>query len=279
MLKATHTGQLFAGLLDCYVLEDERRVVSQRGVVRALTGSATGSAPLGRYLDRLPARFAHLAAQPEIAFASPTGPAKGRSVEWLSELLDAYVDAFMAGELHATQVDLARQARAIQSAAAKIGWTALVDEATGYQDVRETTALSFMYRALLLESRCQWDLMWPADFAEAVCRLHDEPFDGTQPRFLASTYEKLYRLVLGEEVYAELKSRNPEPSFGTNHHQWLTPEAREVVRKQVPILTALAETCGNKEEFWARVEHRYAKRPLQLSWFAPKRAKDDGEAA
>lgn len=268
--KATHSGSLFDGLLDCYVLEDERRVVSQRGVVRALTGDAAGSTSLDRFLQRLPQKYSHLATPPVIEFVRPGGGvANGRDVLWLSDLLDAYVDAFMAGELHAQQTKLALQARKIQVAASKVGWTALVDEATNYQLVREATALSFAFRAILLESRATWDLMWTPDFSESMCRLHGAPFDGTQPRFLASTYEKLYRLVLSDEVYEELKRRNPEPSFGTNHHQWLTPEAREVIRRQIPILTALAETCGSKDEFWARVEHRYARRPLQLSWLVP----------
>ena len=71
-------------------------MVSQRGVVRALTGDATGSAPLARFLDRLPKRFMHLAMQPVIEFSLPGGGlAKGRDVLWLSDLLDAYVDAFM----------------------------------------------------------------------------------------------------------------------------------------------------------------------------------------
>jgi hypothetical protein len=280
--KATHTGTLLDWLLDCYVLDDDRRVVSQRGVVRALTEGGRERGDLGRYLARLPQEFSHLQAAPEIEFSSPSGPAKGREAQWLVDLLRAYDEADDSGALHPSQRHLARNARRILRALAGVGIIALIDEATNYQQVREATnyqqvreatALSFTFRALLLESRCPWNLMWPADFTESMCRLHGEPFDGTQPRFLASTYEKLYRLVLGDEVYEELKRRNPESSFGTNHHQWLTPEAREVVRKQIPILTALAETVGSKEEFWARVEHRYANKPLQLSWLVPTRDK------
>ena len=32
--KATHTGTLFDGLLDCYVLDDERRMITNRGTVQ-----------------------------------------------------------------------------------------------------------------------------------------------------------------------------------------------------------------------------------------------------
>lgn len=281
--KATHVGSLFGGALDCYVLDDERRVVSHRGIVRTLTSNGTGagrnSGNLEPYLSRLPNKFSHLNVGAEIEFASPGGKAKGREATWLVELLKAYDEADDEGLLHPKQVPLAKNARRILRALAGVGLVALIDEATDYQRVREAENLSFTFRAILLDRYGDWDLMWTPDFVEQMCRLHRQPFDGTQPRFIASTYEKLYRLILTDEVYEELKRRNPEPSFGTNHHQWLTPEARTVVGRQVPILTALAETCDSKEAFWAFVEHKYAKRPLQMSWVGPVRGKNAPEAA
>lgn len=270
--KATHTGTLFDGLLDCYVLDDERRVVSQRGMVRALSGGSD-SGNLGQYLARLPGNSAVSTLGTVVEFATPNGAvAKGIEATAIPDLLQLYIAALEAGTLHAQQVPVAMRAAKMLGALAKIGIIALVDEATGFQAQREAAALSFAFRAILLESTCQWDLMWPVEFVESVCKLHGEAFDGgAQPRFLASTYDKLYHLILGDEVCAELKRRNPEPKFGSNHHQWLTPEAREVVRRQIPVVIALADTSGSKEEFWARVEHKYANRPLQLSWLIPDR--------
>jgi len=271
-IKATHQGTIFDGLLDCYVLDDERRVVSQRGVVRALTAGGRDRGDLGQYLGRLPSRFATLATATEIDFVRPDGgTAKGREAQWVVDLLKAYDEAEDLGELHHAQLDIARNARRLLRALAGVGIVALIDEATDFQAVRDAAAMSFTFRAILLESRCPWDLMWPQEFVAAMCRLHRVSFEGTHPQFLASTYDKIYRLVLGEDSKQELKRRNPEPSFGTNHHQWLTPEAREVLRCQVPYITATAEQCATKEEFWARMEHRYRKRPLQLSWIVPVR--------
>lgn len=276
--KATHTGTLFDGLLDCYVLADERRVVSRRGMAKALSG-AHGSTNLTQYLDRIPGGSAALAACTVFEFSLPGGGvATGIEASVVPDLLQLYVDALGAGSLHSQQLPVAARAAKMLGALAKIGIIALVDEATGYQLQRAAAELSFTFRALLLESKAQWDLMWPVDFVESVCRLHGERFEGgPQPRFLASTYEKLYHLILGEEVCAELKRRNPSPHFGTNHHQWLSPEAREVVKRQIPILIAYADTCGSKDEFWARVEHKYAKRPLQLSWLVPSRNPEAAE--
>jgi hypothetical protein len=88
---------------------------------------------------------------------------------------------------------------------------------------------------------------------------------------LASTYEKLYQLVLSPDVYAEIKRRNPEPHFGSNHHQLLTDPAREAITRQMPLIIGLARTSGSKDEFWARCEHHFAGRPLQLGLLAPVR--------
>lgn len=270
--KATHAGKLFDGLLDCYVLDDERRVVSQRGMASALSGGH-GSTNLAQYLGRIPGGSAALAACTVVEFTMPGGGV-GRGIEAFAipDILQLYMGALERGELHSQQLPVAMRAARMLGALAKIGIIALVDEATNYQAVREATALSFTFRAILLESTCPWNRMWSNEFVESICRLHGEHFDGGKhPRFLASTYDKLYHLILGDEVCEELKRRNPDPSFGTNHHQWLTPEAREVVRRQIPVIIALADTSNAADDFWAKIEHKYAKRPLQLSWLIPTR--------
>ena len=266
--KATHRGTIFDGLLDCYVLDDGRRVVSQRGIVKALSGREGGG--LAPYLDKLPNRFAGLQAGAEIDFQGPTGPAKGREAMWLVDFLMAYDEADDAGELHHTQRHLARQARQLLRALAKVGIVALVDEATHYQEVRNPNELAMVLRAVLAEQAGDWERLWNVHIVGPLCRLHGERFEGgKQPRWLASTYDKIYRLLLGDEVVRELKERNPVPRHGSNHHQWLTPAARTIVANQLHVVAALAETSSSKRDFWERMNHRYANKPLQLALVAP----------
>lgn len=275
---ATHVGKIFDGILECYVLDDGRRVLSQRGIIRTLINSeengGPGNAHLGRYLERLPNGSALLAAGPEIEFNVPGGgPAKGREALWFVDLLKAYDEADDNGMLHPKQAHLAKNARRIIRALAGVGIVALVDNAAGYEQTRHVTELPFIFRAMLRDSAQPWDLMWPAEFVSAVMRLNGETYSGgVHPRWMASTYDRIYKLILGEDVIAELKRRNPCPSYGSNHHQWLTPEARDTVRKQVPYITLLAEQSFSKSEFWARLENRYLKTPFQGSLFQPHRA-------
>jgi hypothetical protein len=132
--------------------------------------------------------------------------------------------------------------------------------------------VGYIARLLLSETTCEWDLMWPPEFVQAMCKLHGVAWDGgSQPMFLASTYEKIYRALLGDEAYAELKKLNPEPQFGSNHHQWLQPLARDRLAREIPKITLLAKQCATKDEFWARFEHEYQGRMLQLSMLVPDR--------
>ncbi len=132
--------------------------------------------------------------------------------------------------------------------------------------------VGYVARLLLADATCEWDLMWPSEFVHAMCKLHSIAWDGrVQPRFLGSTYERIYRTLLSDEVYELLKSKNPDPRFGSNHHQWLTPQARDKVREAIPKITLLAKQVGSKEEFWDRFDHEFVGTMLQLDFFAPKR--------
>lgn len=132
--------------------------------------------------------------------------------------------------------------------------------------------VGYVARLLLADATTEWDLMWPADFVSVMCRLHGITWDGrVQPRFLGSTYERIYRTLLTDEVYDLLKSKNPEPHHGSNHHQWLTPQAREAVRSAIPRIVTHAIRSRTKEEFWAGFDHEFAGKMLQLEFFVPRR--------
>src|SRR5690242_11209202 len=128
--KAVASGVIFGGLADVYNLDDGRRVLSQRGAVRALVAGpdATNPKALGAYLARLPARFADLSTRPDIEFDLPGGGvAKGRDALWFVDVLRAYKDAWRKEELHPSQVHLAKNADAMLDALAVGGIAALID--------------------------------------------------------------------------------------------------------------------------------------------------------
>lgn len=101
------------------MLNDERSVISQRGIVRMLTadpknpGKNDGpeKGDLGRYLERLPSKFRHLATDPSIQFRqSHGGVARGREAERVIEILQVFDQASDEGQLDSRQEHLARNA-------------------------------------------------------------------------------------------------------------------------------------------------------------------------
>lgn len=263
--KELHTGTIFNGLVDCYVLENERRLISQRGALRALSGGA-GNADFGRYLSRLPSQYAHLSSLPTCEFRTPRGPtAHGITPEQFIEILDAYVEAGLAGLLHESQLPLARNANNLRKGLSLIGLIAMIDEATGYQRARADDALTKRLNAFLLEKMSPHKTTWKAKLIYEIARLYGYPqtSDRAQP-WMKSVMDKVYRHVLNDEVKDEMKARNPEPRFGSNHHQLLRDPARELLAQDLEIVHAIALTSRNANDFWQRMGWHYGRRTFQM---------------
>ncbi len=267
----TREGSIL-GHVTCYVLEDGRRVITKRSAVAALSSSDRKGSDLTTYIERLPNGSELLATSANFVEFNLPGGRVGHGVDakTFAKMLQLYAAALQAGQLRADQMPVALRAVQLLAGVAEVGIVALVDEATGYRAQLVAQNKAFVYRALLQESMSEWSLMWPAEFVDAICRLHGKRYTGgAQPAWLASTYEKIYRIILGDDAVDEMQRRNPEPKHGTNHHQWLTPEARAVVAGQVGVVTMAAVMAaqygglGAKERFWASLEHRYRERWLQ----------------
>jgi hypothetical protein len=265
--KAVRSGVLPGTEIECHVLDDGRRVVSQRGVIAALRNGEPGTSDLARYIARLPKRFAHLAAIPNFEFSlTRGGVARGVEGAWLVDFLNAYVDAFMAGELKSSQAHLAVQAGALIRSFAKVGVEALIDEATGYQQYREDTYLGRRLNAFLREEAARWEMTWPASLAKELCKLYGWKFGtGPYPRQLASIFHKIYQIVLGEDVTAKLKELNPQPHHGSNHHQFLKPDAKLMLGDDIKTIQTIALDSNGVDDFWKRMLFHYRNAPFQMS--------------
>lgn len=131
----------------------------------------------------------------------------------------------------------------------------------------------------LLRAECgPWTKTWQADLMNELCALKGEMFTGRHPRWCARMNSIIYECVLGREMYAELKAKNPSPSKGHNHHQLITVEYRTAFEKQLSIVTALAATAGSLEDLEGRLRLLYQKKPLQLPLWAARRLPSPGLA-
>ena len=140
------------------------------------------------------------------------------------------------------------------------------DELHG-RTIREQSILRRVLDAVILPApSAEWERMFPGSLVRALCALHGLKWIcGPHPRMLASTNHKIYNLVFSSVVANEIKTRNPDPKFGSNHHQTLTPEARSYLATQLGIVEALARAAQTKDDFWAKMEAEYAGGMTQLT--------------
>lgn len=270
--RALVQGTIFEELgtpVDCYVLEGGRRVISQRGVLRALQGKSGGGegAVLGRFLARLPKRFEHLAVVAEIEFSLPSGgTATGREAQFLVDLCDAYADAFLAGELHHTQERLAKGAISLIRSFAKIGLEAIIDEATGYQRSRAERELAKRFNAYLRDDVGRWEMRFPPTLVVALAPLYGLSYvTGSYPRGLQTPFAMIYNMVFGREVADEMRRRNPNPD-AVCHHQVLKDPGHHMLTDELAVVTLLAKQSRTKAEFWRRMRNHYLGEPFQFSF-------------
>ncbi|WP_454843423.1 P63C domain-containing protein [Pseudomonas gorinensis] len=284
--KATHTGELHLGdlVLPCAVLPDGSRVLSQRGVGRAL-GKTYGGMDFKSADEepggKLPFFLAAKTLSPFISgelLAVVTEPiiyhqngavAHGISATALPQICEVWLKAREAGALTKPQLPIAARAEIIIRGLAHVGITALVDEATGYQEVRDKQALQAILDQYLRKELAAWAKRFPDEFYNQMFRLK-----GWQRKDLSSpsrrpgaagmyTNDIVYeRLAPG--ILQELEVRNPKDSKGNRkgkHHQMLTEDVgHPALAQHVHALIALMRASSSWEQFMLMLNTAFPKK-------------------
>ncbi len=223
--------------IPCYVLDDERRVIVQRGVMSALDMSQ-GTAGRGDG-DRLSRFLATRALSPfvtnelrdvitsPIRFRSGPSLAYGYEATVLADICDVVLQARKEGKLHYQQEHIAQQCEMLLRAFAKVGIVALVDEATGYQYVRQRDALSQLLEEFLSEELRRWVKTFPGSYFKEMCRLKGVPYrpDMRLPQYFGHLTNDVVYKRLAPGVLDALKEKSPKDGKGNRPnklHQWLS---------------------------------------------------------
>lgn len=251
--------------IEAHVLSDGRRVLTQREVVRVITGGRESGA-LNRYISRLPGADPAQVANKTIQFRVPGGPLGiGYEATLLVEICDLYLVARAAGSLSKSQLGLAAMAEVIMRATAKVGIIALIDEATGYQAVRSKQALQLKLQAFIAEDMAEWAQMFPPDFWIELARLEGVKYSPRNRPIRWGKYIMMFVYdAVDPDVGAELRKINPDPHFRKNHHQWLKQHGREKVNNQVQQVIAIMKLCDDMADFRRKFAKVFQKGPLQL---------------
>ena len=169
--------------IPCYVLEGEIRVLSQRGLFHGLGASRGGG---GAEMPRIMASKAISPYVPEdlaaalkspIEFQPPRGgrTAYGYPAEMLEGVIDAVLGAHQEGALPERNANIVQRAHALNRGLRRIGIIGLVDEATGYQRIREERALVTILEKFIDKELQPWTRTFPYEFYEQIYRLKGWP--------------------------------------------------------------------------------------------------------
>lgn len=146
------------------------------------------------------------------------------------DLCEAVLAARKAGKLQGQQAHIADQAELIVRALSRVGITALVDEATGYQEVRPKDALHRYLEMILRKELAAWSKRFPDEFYENIYKLRGWPWPGMGKNRYSVVAQYTRDLVyerLAPALLQELEAKSPKDENGQRKnklHQWLTDE-------------------------------------------------------
>lgn len=238
---AVYKGVLKIADLDiaCFVLDDGRRVISGRGMTAAIgmKGRGQGIARIQglKALKALENNDLPLAIANPIQFTGNSPKvdetSDGFEATVLQELCEALLKARDANALITEQeIRYGQFADALVRSFARVGIVALVDEATGYQEVRPRDALQTYLEMLVRKELAAWAKKFPDEFYENIYKLRGWVWPGMGKNRYSVVAKYTTDLVydrLAPGLLTELKSKAPQNEKGqrsTKLHQWLTDD-------------------------------------------------------
>jgi hypothetical protein len=289
VLKATHTGELKFPTpngeikISCAVLENGERVLVERSVANAL--GTKGSSMYwkkkrespediilpeyisSKYLqpffsDELKVKLSepikYLAKNKKVAF--------GREATILPDICDVWIQAKEVGALSSSQEKIAQNSYILMKGFANIGIIALVDEATGYQEIRDKIALQKILDRYLLKEYAKWAKRFPDEFYKEIFRLNNWQYNPAQtkrPDVIGLHTNNIVYERLTKGILDQLKRLNPKDEKGrrqSKHHQWLTDDiGHPELQAHLNGVIALMKAAPNWRAFIRLLERVYPK--------------------
>lgn len=268
-MDATHEGAIRIGesAIDCAVLEDETRVLSQSTIMNAL-GRAPSMGRRSSTENRAPfLSAANLRPFVSTELAEIESPIRyrllrngavqnGYKAEILPMICETYLDARDAGVLLSNQQNAVRAAEVIIRGLARVGIIALVDEATGYEEVRARAELQLILEKYVTAEFRKWLKTFPDEFFEQIYRLQGweyRPGNSKRTPYVGKLINRYVYEQLPENVLEELQILNPRDGKGRRrrkHFQHLTADTGSPhLDKQISTVTTLMRVATTKQEF------------------------------
>jgi hypothetical protein len=150
---------------------------------------------------------------------------------------------------------------------AHVGIIALVDEATGYQEVRDKLALQAILDKFLLKELAAWAKRFPDEFYQEMFRLRGWQWRGmkvNRPSVVGHYTNDLVYQRLAPGILDELQLRNPKDEKGNRaakHHQWLTEDIGHPALSQHLYATiGFMRASSTWDQFYRMMQRAFPKK-------------------
>lgn len=263
--------------IPCFVLDNDTRVLTQRGLQTSIGmsiggGSKPGEQRLVSFLvslaekakedNDLASRSTALAERVKnpIKFRLPAGGAAfGLEATILADVCDVILAARKAGVLQKQQEKIAHQAELLVRGFARVGIIALVDEATGYQKDRAKDALAKILEAFVAKELQPYLKTFPSDYYEQIFRLYNLPYPplgnkAWRPAFIGSLTNEVVYSRLAPDLLPELKKAASRAERKAKLHQWLTQDlGHPRLREHLASIVSILKLSNSPAQFKANV--------------------------
>lgn len=251
--KATHYGDLpLNGITLSAAVVDGKRVLSERSLANAFGIKGGGAYWNRKKIDSSAVLPEYLSANylkpfitkdlrdkldGAVEYISLAGVrARGIEATILSDICDVYISAKKTFDKSGLENEnltiVAENAYGMLRAFAKVGIIALVDEVTGYQKIREKTALQQFLEKFLLEEKGTLVRTYPDEFFEAIFKMKGFTWlnvnSGQKPQWVGKVINDVVYSRIAPKVLDVLRQKNPTLNKKgyrkAKHTQYIEPE-------------------------------------------------------
>jgi len=281
ILRAQYAGEIHIGnkVLPCAVLDDGTRVLTQEGFLKAIGRSGKPAAGRGSSVEKI-APFLDLdnlkpfinedlvSSTKPILFRTIKGiRAYGYKADLLPKVCEVYLKARDENVLLQSQIKFAQACDILIRGLAHIGIIALVDEATGYQEVRDRLALQEILDRYLTDEWAKWTKTFPDDYYKELFKLKGIPYpplSSKRPQYIGHWTNDIIYSRLAPGVLKALKEKNPRLPSGyraRKHHQHFTkdyghPEMKDLLSNVIFLMKG-CPTWGDFKDRLDRAQPKY----------------------
>lgn len=280
------TGELKIGdfSISCAVLEDETRILVSRSVANVLGRKGAGAYwkekrrreksvllpeyVSAKYLQPFISEELRLKLSSPISYRNQNNVInQGIEATILPEICDVWIKAKQEGALTTPkQKIIAEKAYILLKGFAHVGITALVDEATGYQAIRDRSSLQRILAKFLSNELLAWAKRFPDEFYIELFRLkgwHWKGMNVNRPQYVGKLTNEIIYQRLAPGLLSELKKRTPKDEKGNTAwrmHQWLTEDfGVPKLREHLFGVLALMRASSTWSKFIQLLQRAYPK--------------------